>query len=517
MTVFGRLGALFVVLSGAALLVVEALRSPPGLWYAAIGIVAGITMMAYTVISSTFHRRPQRATKPTYSSTANKSTTPSTTQQSDSQAVEPPQTAESPKSTDPERVLASNDNTYPPESPTSEEKPEPSLTTVKDPERLLKKTQTTERTASYTNSARTKKTAGTSFHQNRHVTSSVSPKRSPSTETGNQYFKPVDSSREIKFVQIDTRFSYLDIDWGPEFISFDPIPDLVEVDVGPSVVSHELVRSPVEIKISSFLKTLLAPTPRSSGTAAPNVGTQPSVAAYNHARRRTDDTATSRKSVPRDTYETRYSDQDRRVDSRREPTIAPDRRQHPAETWSKSSPEPDNQRPKTADTTDYRSREELGTFDSRRSGNRRSLGFEPVICEESIGLQEVGVAGDPTVDRGMNHSLPRREPPQSDADTIGLNEVAPGFSEPAEPVIDPVEQPALGFGMSDWEPGMLIDEPMVDPEVGAEMFGLDEFAQSSEGAVGLLGSDIENESNPLFPESEGFFPEPDAADDWLGF
>ncbi|MBX0324786.1 hypothetical protein EGH21_17305 [Halomicroarcula sp. F13] len=517
MTVFGRLGALFVVLNGAALLLVDALRSPPGLWYAAIGIVAGTTMMAYTVISSTFRRRPQPAPEPTYSSTSNKSTTASTTQQTDSQAVEPPQTAESPKSTDQERVLESNDNTDPPESPTSEEKPEPSLTTVKDPQRLLKKTQTTERTASYTNSSRTKKTAGTSFRQNRHVTSSVSPRRSPSTETDNQYFKPVDSSHEIKFAQIDTRFSYLDIDWGPEFIGFDPIPDLVEVDVGPSVVSHELVRSPVEIKISSFLKTLLALTPRSSGTATPDVGTQPSVAAYNHVRRRTDDTATSQKSVPRDTYETRYSDQDRRLDSRREPMTAADRRQHPAETWPRSSPEPGYQRPTTADTTGYGSHEELGTFDSRRSSDRRSLGFEPVIREEPIGPQEVGVAGNPAVDMDMNHSLPRREPPQSDADTFGLNDVAPGFSEPAESVMDPIEQPALGFGMSDWEPGMLIDEPMVDPEVGAEMLGLDEFAESSEGAVGLPGSDVENGSNPLFLESECLFPEPDAADDWLGF
>jgi len=196
---------------------------------------------------------------------------------------------------------------------------------------------------------------------------------------------------------------------------------------------------------------------------------------------------------------------------------AVDRRQHQAETWPKSSPEPNNHRATTADTTDYRSREELGTFDSGRSGNRLSLGFEPVIREEPIESQEVGEAGNPAIDIGMKHSLQRREPAQWDADTFGLNDIAQEFSESAESVIDPVEQPALGFGMSDREPGMLIDEPMVDPEVGSEMLGLDEFAESSEGAVGLPGSGVENGSSPLFPESECFSLEPDAADDWLGF
>jgi len=100
MTVFGRLGALFVVLGGAALLLVDTLRSPPGLWYAAIGIVAGTTMMAYTVISSPSPRRLQPAPEPTYPSTSNESTTASTTRQNDSQLVDTPQTAESTESAD---------------------------------------------------------------------------------------------------------------------------------------------------------------------------------------------------------------------------------------------------------------------------------------------------------------------------------------------------------------------------------------------------------------------------------
>ncbi|AXG08246.1 hypothetical protein DU500_17295 (plasmid) [Haloplanus rubicundus] len=71
--------------------------------------------------------------------------------------------------------------------------------------------------------------------------------------------------------------------------------------------------------------------------------------------------------------------------------------------------------------------------------------------------------------------------------------------------------------MSDWGPGVLIEEPVMDPEIGAEMLGLDGFAESPEGAVDLLGPNVENGSNPLFPEAESFFPEEDAEDDWLTF
>jgi len=518
MTVFGRLGALFVVLGGAALLLVDALRSPPGLWYAAIGIVAGTTMMAYTVISSPSPRRLQPAPEPTYPSTSNESTTASTTRQNDSQLVDAPQTAESTESTEQKPEPASDDDADPPEPPTSEEKPEPSANTVKHPQGLPKKIQTAQRTATYTNSSQRKKTARTSTRRYRHVISTTSPRRSPSTGTDNQYFKPVDSNREIKFAQIDTRFSYLDVDWGPEFIGLDPVPDLVEVDVGPSAVSHELVRSPIEIKISSFIKSLLIPAPRSSGTTASKNSARSSTAADNHARRWTDDTATRRRSAPRDTWETQYREQDRRVDRRREPLTAGDRRQNPSETWPQSSgPEPENHRPTTVDTTGYGSREEMGTFDGGRSSDHRSLGWEPVMDEESIEPQNMGVADGPAVDVGVNYSPPRWEPPQWDADPFGLTDVDPGFSELEESVVEPVEQPELGFGMSDWEPGVLIEEPVIDAEIGAEMLGLDGFAEASRSAVDMPGPDIENGSNPLFPEAESFFPKEDAENDWLTF
>ena len=517
MTVFGRLGALFVVLGGAALLMMDALRSPPGLWYAATGIVAGITMMAYTVISSPSPRRLNPAPEPRYSSISSESTTTSTAQQTDSQPVNTPQTDESTASTDQEPEPASDDDTDPPEPPISVENPELSSTTDNRLQRLSKKTQTTQRTASYTNSSRTKKTVGTSTRRNRHVTSSVSPRRSPSSGSDNQYFKPIDSSREIKFAQIDTRFSYLDVNWGPEFISLDPVPDLVEVDVGPSAVSHELVRSPIEIKISSFLKALLEPTPPSSCTEASNDSERSSTAADNHARRRTDDTATNRKSVSHDTYETRYSDQDRRVDRRRDSITDTNRRQHPWETYLRSGSELENHRPTTADTSGYGSREEIGAFDDGRSSDRCSLGRDPVIDEEPIGSQNVGVTNESAVDEKMNYSSPRWEPPQRDADPFGLTNLAPGFSELGESVVEPVEQSEIGFGMSDWEPGKLTEEPVMDAEIGAETLGLDELAEPPEGAVGLPNPDIESVSNSLFPEAESFLPEEDVGDDWLTF
>ncbi|GAB6862708.1 hypothetical protein ACFR97_16375 [Haloplanus litoreus] len=525
MTVVGRLGALFLVLGGAALLLVDGLRSPPGLWYAAASIAAGTTMALYPIISSPSPRRPQLAPEPASPNTSEESTTGPPTRQTDSQSADTEQTAESTGSTKQDPEPASDNDLYPPQPLTSEEpepptseQPELLATTVKKQQSHPADTGTTHRTTSNTGSSQTRKTARTFTHRQRHVTSTASPRRNPSAETDNPYFKPVDSSREIKFVQVDTKFSYLDIDWGPELIGLDPIPDLVEVDVGPSAASHELVHSPVEIKISSFLKALLTPTPHSSGTAASNDSTRPSTAPDNHARRRTDDTATRRRSAPRDTWETRHLEQDRRVDCRREPLTAADRRQHPAETWPRSSgPEPENHRPTTADTTGYGSREEISTFDGGRSSTGRSLGPEPIIDEEPIGPQDEGVADESAFDVGIDYSPPRWEPPQLDSDPFGLTDVTSEFSELEESAVEPVEQPEFGLGMSGWGPGVLIEEPVMDPEIGAEMLGLDGFAESPEGAVDLPGLNVKNGSNPLFPEAESVFPEEDAEDDWLTF
>ena len=516
MTVVGRLGALFVVLSGVAILFVDGFRSPPGLWYAAAGIVAGTTMILYTAISSPSPPRPQAAPGPTSPETSEGSSGPSTTRRTHPTPVDTEQTAKSTESVEYEPEPASDNDADSPELPTSEKSETPS-SVVKKPQHFSAKTQSTQRTSSYTGSSRTRKTRITSTHRRRHIASTAAPRQNHSTGTGNSYFKLVDSSGETKIVQIDTKFSYIDIDWGPELIGLDPIPDLVEVDVGPSAVSYELVRSPVEIKISSLLKSLLAPTSISSGTPASNDSTRPSAVADNRARRRTDDTTTGRRLAPRDTWENRHREQDRHVDHRREPLMDADRRQHPAETWPQSSGPAENPRPTTADTIGYGGREEMGTFDGARSSGRRSLDWEPVMDEEPIGPQDVGIADEPAVDVGMDYSPPRWEPQQWDADSFGLTDVDPGFSELEELAVEPVEQPELGFGRSDWESGVLIKGPVIDPEIGVETLGFDGFEEPPEGSIDLSGLDVENRSNPLFSEAESSFPAADGKDDWLTF
>ncbi len=517
MTVIVRLASLFVAIGGIALLIVDGLQSQPGLWYAVAGIVAGTLMIQYTAVLSSSRQRTQPTPEPASSGRSEESKRGSTTRQTDPTPAGTKQTAQSTESVEHEPELASENNRNPPELPTSEKSEIPS-TAVKKPQHFSAKNQATQRKSSYTNSSRTRKTSRTSTHQQRHIASTATSKRNHATGIDNSYFKPVDSSSEIKFIQIDTRFSYIDVDWGPEFIGLDPFPDLIEVDIGPSAVSYDLVRSPVEIKISSFLKALLAPSPRSSGTTASNDSTRPSMATNNHARRETDDTATRRRSEPRDTYDTRYPEQDRRVEYHREPLTNTDRQQQPAETWLQSSgSETETHHPSTSDTTDYGSREEMGTYDGRRSNDRRSLGWEPVMDKEPIESQDMGVAGEPAVNVGMNYSPPERESPQWHSDPFGLTDVDLGVSEFEEPVMEPVEKPELGFGMSDWEPGLLIEEPVMDPEIGTEMLGLDGFAEPPEDAIGLPGRDVENRSNPLFPEVESFFPEEDAEDDWLTF
>ncbi|ELZ21068.1 hypothetical protein C475_18958 [Halosimplex carlsbadense 2-9-1] len=379
-------------------------------------------------------------------------------------------------------------------------------------------TVTTQRTASHTDSPRTRKTTSTSTHRQRHVTSTASPRRNLSTGTDNPYFKPVDSSREIKFIQVDTRFSYLDVDWEPEFIGLDPVPDLVEVDVGPSAVSHELVRSPIEIKISSFIKSLFTPSPEDAGADAWDETTQSVDASDGRARHRRDDTRARRRQVTRDNQETWYREQDRHVDRPRDPLTAADRRQQPVETWPGSfGRKPVDSRRDTADTAGYGDREDMGVFVGGRSGNRRLLGWEPGMDEEPIGLQDTSRADEPAADVGMDYSPPQWESPQWDADPFGLADVDSGFSEPEEPVFEPVAQSDLGFGMSDWEPEVPIEKPVIDPDVGAEMLGLDGFAEPADEAAGLSGLDAETGSNPLFPDGESFFPEEDLEDDWLTF
>jgi len=517
MTVISRLGVLFLVLGGATLLLGNGLQSPPGLWYATASIVTGAAMIAYTVISSP-HQPPSSPPEPTSPNTSSDTTTSPTTDQADSQLAESPQTAESTESADQGPGAASEEDLNSPESPPSQEQSEPPSTTVKVPHHIQIKDQQTHRPVSNANSSQTRKSERTSTRKQRHVTSTASPRRAQSTGTDNPYFKPGDLNHEIKFAQIDTKFSYLDVDLGPEFIDLDPIPDLIEVDIGPSVVSQELVRSPVEIKISSFLKTLLTPTPHNSVTSASDDGARMSMGSDNQARQRTGDTRARRGPTTRDSRGTPYREENWHVDRHCDSPSDFSGRRHPGRGRSRSSDrELDKHCQSPEGLAGYESWEGMGVSDSGRSDDRRPLGWKPAVEEEQTGTQNVGVVDEPAVDVGMDYSPPRWDPSQGDFDPFEPSTFDPGFSEPEQSIVEPVGQSELGFEAFDWKPDVAIEESVVDPEIGEEMFGLDGFTEPHEESVGLPGLDADNDSTPLFPDATNFFPDEDEEDDWLSF
>lgn len=512
MTVFGRFGALFLVLSGAGLLFMNGLHSPLDIWYIGASILAGTAMVAYVVISPPSTRCPQPTFEPTSPSTSDESTTSATARSTDSHLTHSKQTTESTESTDQKSEPASDDDPNPNDSPSSDEQPHPPLTTVKKLRRLPPTTPTTKQTTPHTETARKKQPVRTTTRRKQYVTTTASPRENPA-RANNPNFTPVETSRETKLAQVDTKFSYLDVDLAPELISLDPIPDLIEVDVGPSAVSQDLVRSPVEVKISSFLKALLTPTPRSSGTTTSDDSTRPSSATTIHTRQRTDEARTGGRPADRDTRETPHREPDRFADRSSDPLTAVDGRQQPVGIRPQSSgQEPENHRQSTTDTAGYRGREDVAVAGTGRYSDRRSLGWEPVIGEEPIRMQEAE-----TVDVEMDYSPPRWDPAQWDADPFGLDDFGPGFSESGEPVADSVEQPDLGFRMSDWEADVSIKEPTMERKSGMEIFGLDRFPEPPGEAVGLPGLTAESKANPLPPVTDSPFPDEDVEEDWLTF
>lgn len=517
MTGVGRFGALLLIIGGVSLLTVESLRHPPGLWYAAASFVAGIIMVAYTVFLSSASQSSQPTIEPPSRSVSPESKTASTASQTNSHPTKVAQTAASTESADQEAEPATDDNHNPSDPPIPGEELETPSTLLQQPHSLTANTKTTQRTTSSTGISRIRKITNTPICQNRHVTPCVPPKGKPSTGTDKPYFRPVDSSREIKFAQVDTRFSYLDVDLGPEFIDLDLIPDLIEVDVGPSAVSHELVRSPVEIKISSLIKALLMPTPRSTGTVASGDSTRPSTATDNHTRRRTNAARTGWNPATRDDWGPRYREQGGGVDGR-DSLAAASRRQLSTGTQSKSFGRETEDRCGTLpDTSGYSSWDDIGASDVGRSGDWRSRKWESVVEEGPTGAEDASVVDEPAGHVGIDYSAPLRDPQQWDIDPFGLRDFDPGYSEPTEPLVEPVEPPDLGFGLPDWDLEVSIEESRIDRVNGEEMFGLDGFSEPSEEAVGLPGLDVESQSNPLLSDGESFFSEEEVEDEWLPF
>jgi len=516
MTVIGRLVALTVVIGGAGI------------------VLIGTLVVGYLLRSSRTARRPESAAEPASSSPSTESTSTEATDSEQPSGSAGPFTQET--------ESANEDTQSQADPPSPEEDPGPS-TTVTNPQDIQTPprtgtNQTAHRTTANTGSSRTRTTREASTRRTRRVYGSSSQRRNLSTEADNPYFKPVESDHSIRFADVDMRFSYLDVDYGPEFLELDPIPDLVEVDLGPSAISQELVRSPIEFKISYFLKALLAPTPRSTGADSPDE-TMRSEPDSTYARPRTDDIRTEQRQATQDTQDTRYREH-------RPSTHRPDRPrdsfQREEQSMRHRSEAPDHERRErrhfSADTPGYGSREDTDAAGIGRSDQPLFPDREPLTVDDPLDLPGPGAVdepasdpvpderrgGRPLFDVGAEYSPSRWDPPKLDADPFGRDDRGSAFPEPAEPSVDPVEpfsmfsdvEPGFGGETFGWEPDGSIEEPAAVPGIAEEMLGLKQFDEAPEEPVGLPGIDVEEGSNPLLPDS-GVFSEGDVEENWLSF
>ncbi|WP_128478953.1 hypothetical protein [Halorussus pelagicus] len=511
MAVSSRLVVLLAALSGVPLLLVDGFRSPPGLWYASGGIVAAIMLVVYTSISSFSHRtKPSSYSTPspnTYSDSKAESTTDQTGSEQTVHSTESDTQKPNPAiGKDPERAKSR-----------PSEDPELPSTTAKRSQRLPVDSQTIGQTTSYAETSSVRNRASRLTFRNKRGTSIISKGRGPTSGTDNTYFKPVDSSHEFKFFQVDTKFSYIDIDFGPEFVGLDPIPDLIEVDIGPSAVSQELIRSPVEIKISALLKSLLAPTPRRRDAITTDDRTETSAAIDGHTHQRANDAHPRRKQAIRDSQETQYGELDQLTTRTADPLTAFSGMGQSTERRPQSPDhEPEKRHQPTADVTGFGDWEQRSVTSGGYGDDRPSPGRDPLM-EEAICTQDSGAAGESATDVGLDYSPPRWEPPQWDDHPFGISDFGLGLAEPEESAFGSVEQAELSFGAFDWEPSMSIEEPEVDPGFDEEVFEPDGFAESRQEMGGLPGFTTGNSPDPLLPDAECFFSDEELEEDWLSF
>ncbi|MUW13359.1 hypothetical protein GJ633_00835 [Halorubrum sp. CBA1125] len=327
---------------------------------------------------------------------------------------------------------------------------------------------------------------------------------------------------------------------GPSFFQFDPIPDLVEIKFGPSAVSYDLVRSPIEIKISSLLKTLLAPTPHSAGVATRNENTQSRKTESKHSRRQPSDTRRSRNLNPRYPREP----VDREQPQRRHRTLEPvDSVQ--AEKQSNRTPtqQPDQELMDHGNSSLDTSHSASWNYDKPADGGFGHSLFPERELEpigEPFSTPDVGPIDEPVFDPvqderweegiqanvDQEYSMSQGEPLQWEAtDPFGLNDFEQEFSEPDEPLVGSSEpastffngQDSFNVGEFDSVHDISMLEPSVDPGMAEEMLGLNSFEEIPDDQVGLPGVSNVAESNSLFPDSEGIFPGEFVEDDCLSF
>jgi len=555
MAVISRLTALFVVISGIALLFIddpipawfpnsiEAIAgsawqlgsSLPDIVLYGVGMTAAVSLLiANKLVSAPPARRARPGRRAISTGTSTNSTT--STAVSSTNLDQPSEVNE-----------ASNEDTESPQevrqgqsdisSPVVD--PQPS-TTQQESQQLHSQSQEIQRATIRTRSTSSQIPVRKSAYTTRRYR--TAPQRhTPATESDNPYFKPIEYDRSISFVDVNTRFSYLDVDVGPSFFEFNPVPNLVEIEIGPSAVSYDLVRSPIEIKISSLLKTLLAPTSNSPSATPRNDNTQLRTTQSKHTRRRPDDTRHSRDLDPRYTREPGDREQPQPRHRTAEPVDPVQAEKQP----NRAASHPPEQGlidhgNSSLDTSRPTSWDYDKPANDEGSGHSLFPEREMELIGEPISTPEIGVVDEPVFEPvqderweeetqanvGQEYSPPQREPPRSEAaDPLGLDSFDPVFPDPDEPLVeslDPVsaffdDQNPFSVGEFDQNHDVSMLEPSVDPGMAEEMLGLNWFDEIPDDQIGLPGFSDVDEPDPWFPDSENIFPSEFEEDDWLSF
>lgn len=532
MAVIGRLCALFMVFFGAALLFVpdvfptwftEFIASflEVSLFGAVIAIV-GLVMLAYRLLTSTPNRHPRRASRPTPKRNSTNSTSSTT---ADSSSV----------STD---SKIEDEQKEPDSAPTNVPSKLPS-TRVKRAPPLATGHQKAQRITASTSPFRPDNSTGRSAPPKRTALKTTSQRSAPSAQANNEFIKPIDYDRSIRFADVDMEFSYVDVDITPELLDLDLVPDIVEVDMGPSAVSPDLVRSHIEIKISFLMKNLVHPTPPSTGPAQTERNTRSKKSEHTRSHDITTHNRTSKGRTTRYSRVNSYREQEPTMHQHRQGVeyLETDDRTMGAKS-SMQSGDVDMSSYSTPEAYDYSGCKPVDLLDDEIFDQEIFSEWESGMEEEMVGIHGTDVVDEPAThlvqdeelsvsyqsDLNQEYSLPRVDPPQ----VHGLN--LPEFGdframlrEPDAPFMDAVEScsrrsenlSVFSGENRDYKPESPVAVPDLDRGIDEDVFGLDWFEESVDKARSSFCLLDEKAANPLFPElEEDYF---DETDDWLTY
>ncbi|QLH82999.1 hypothetical protein [Halosimplex pelagicum] len=540
MTVTGRLGAL-VSVSGVVILFLDNPYSVPNLWNGTGMIIVGAVLVTYRVLIPPVDQRRQSAPGTVSSS---KSATGNAVSSMDSTSSQ--QTTE-PTEISKEQSAAEDNSETPEPASSSDVRQEPSSTPVEHRQSLgtadwLPLQATTQTEATHTrfhalsqSSSHTRTPVGVSTQGSRDVAATSSQRGYLSSGGGNKYFKPIESSYEHNLFDIDMRVSYVDLDGGLAGVELDLAPDLVEIDIGPSAMSQELVRSPVQLKISSFIKSLFAPSPRYTDTGSHQEATGFETAVESYSRSRTDKGNPEQRQTIREAQSTSSQEQHRAGEHVNEPVEFIEGNERPVDP----RPQLPSQRFEeschpSADMAGYVNGEEtVGSGQSQDS-------FLP--GQESLRVDDLDNTGDsprlddlvskPAIDESQetwsepcqvpSDSLSQLDPPRLDPNAVGQVDLDCGFDDLGEPAVDAVEpfpmvsqeESASGFNQCSWEPYRSIDEPSVDSRAVEDVFETGGFFEEPEDSIEAPDPIARNRSEQLLPDAEPFAADEDLSEDW---